>query len=203
MNSAQPLECSKHQDRDPPQSKSIIPSTRIASSLVMFTGGFGLVVACTTRRATTSPYAITQSASVLIGQGSINSRIPQGMPQRSACNLMLANIPADGDRDIPNDDPRYTFHRIVVQMIMDGIQLRGGVSAREHILKMTRNATKSLTTASFSFSTWTRGPISMYARTASYKPFRLASLQNNSGTSRTLDARFTSLLSLNSFPGTW
>lgn len=66
MDNAQPPECPKYQNRDLSQSKSIIPNTRMASSLVMFTGGFDLVVACNTRRATTSPYAIAQSASMSI-----------------------------------------------------------------------------------------------------------------------------------------
>lgn len=55
--------CPKYQNHGLSQSKSIIPNTRIASSLVMFTGGFDLVVPCNIRRATTSPWAIAQSQS--------------------------------------------------------------------------------------------------------------------------------------------
>lgn len=35
------------------------------------------------------------------------------------------------DSDVPYYDPRYAFHGIVVQVIMDGIQLRSDVSAKE------------------------------------------------------------------------
>jgi hypothetical protein len=44
--------------------------------------------------------------------------------------VILANVLTGKHSDVPYDDPRYTFHRIVVQVIMDGIQLRGDVSTR-------------------------------------------------------------------------
>ena len=40
----------------------------------------------------------------------------------------------------------------------------------------------------------------MYSLTASYRSFRLASLQNSSGTSRTFETRLTSRRSLNKRP---
>lgn len=37
--------------------------------------------------------------------------------------VILARNLTGKHSDVPYYDPRYTFHRIVVQMIMDGVQL--------------------------------------------------------------------------------
>jgi len=66
--------------------------------------------------------------------------------------------------------------------------------------KVKKKITKSLATPNFSFRTWTRGLISMYSLTASYRSFRLASLQNSSGTSKTFETRLMSRRSLNKRP---
>jgi hypothetical protein len=113
---------------DLPQSKSNIPSTRIASSLVIFTGGFDLVVACNMRRATTSPYIITRSASTSNGMGQSTHEFHKaGSHDKPAAHSSTRTRRME-DSDIPDYDPRYTFHRIIIQMIMDGIQLRCHVS---------------------------------------------------------------------------
>ena len=69
-----------------------------------------------------------------------------------------------------------------------------------HFPFLIKKLTKSLATPNFSFKTWARALISMYSLTASYNAFKLASLQNNSGTSKTFETRLTSRRSLNKRP---
>ena len=40
-------------------------------------------------------------------------------------------ILTERDGGIPDDDPGYTLHRIIIQMIMDGVQLQDDVDTRE------------------------------------------------------------------------
>ena len=118
--------------RDLSQSKSIIPSTRIASSLVIFAGDFDFVVACNIRRATTSPF----STRLYDQQPQPTERVNQltnSTRQATTISLqvILTKILTEKHSDVPYYDPRYAFHRVVVQVIVYGIQLRGDVSTQE------------------------------------------------------------------------
>ena len=84
-----------------------------------------------------------------------------------------------------------------VQLIYLNIRNSYSFHATQSYIK---KLTKSLATPNFSFKTWARGLISMYSLTASYKAFKLASLQNNSGTSKTFETRLISRRSLNKRP---
>jgi hypothetical protein len=85
-------------------------------------------------------------------------------------------------------------------MVMNRIQLVYLNISDTFPCRFKKKLTKSLATPNFSFKTWARGLISMYSFTASYNAFKLASLQNNSGTSKTFETRLTSRRSLNKRP---
>ena len=129
-----------------------------------------------------------------------NWPIPQGWQPQSALECRSAK--REGRKKIinkPDDNPRYSLHRRIIEMVVNGIQLRFAMSTFRP-QNMERILTKSLTTPSFSFNSCTRGLISMYSRTATYKLFKLASLQNRSGMSRTFDTRLTSRRNLKKWP---
>ena len=94
----------------------------------MFTAGFDLVVACNIRRATTSPCMIVISTRARVGQSTYEFH------KAGHHDKPVAHSSGDSDRsevnDVPYYDPCYAFHRVIVQVIMDGIQLRVHVSAQ-------------------------------------------------------------------------
>lgn len=101
---------------------------------------------------------------------------------------------------IPYHNPSNPFHGTVIEMVMNHVELTHVALRHRLEKKAMKSRTKSLATSSFSFRALTRPSTSIYSRTLSYSPPRLASVQNSSGTSRTFDTRFTSRRSLNNRP---
>ena len=67
------------------------------------------------------------------------------------------NRQKESGKAIPDDDPRYAIHRIVIQMVMDGIELLSYISWRNATMRCSH--TKSSATANFSFKTPTLTPV--------------------------------------------
>ena len=114
--------------------------------------------------------------------------------------------------DQPDDDPGDPICSSLFDILVNNLKLFISTDLSPRLPELTR----SPATASLSFNTWARGPISRYSLIASYSGYRLASDQKSSGVSTispepTLDAdqkhpprippiKFTSMRSLNNRP---